>query len=283
MESLKHIKNRMKTIDTIIKATNAMKMVSTVKLSKIGKRHDSFKESADILLDMIDIAGREALFEQSLDPDFWLLRSSGKTLILVLSTDQGFCGSFNQSIIECYRQTIKAYPGAFVETFGKKCSNIPQYIADLKTNRSIENRFNINEFSKVLADLVFEYVVYHDVYNVIVISGEFKNVLVQKGKTTQIFPIKNEGKSVEDQYTEVEGNKGKFIEEAFSMYLFKLFNAMVKEHIVAELSARTMAMDNSVKNAKDMFAKLSVLYNRIRQAKITQELTDIVSSLECAQ
>ena len=295
MDNLKTIKNRIKTVDSIIKATNAMKMVSTVKLAKVNNSNKFSKESAGYLFTMLSKVAKEALFEQSLDANFWLKRTTGKTLVIILSTEQGFCGSFNQFISECSQKTIKQNTGAFVEIFGKKASHIPFNKAVLKNKYAITDRFDIKATSNMLSKLVLDYVINHGVFNVFVISGEFKNVLVQRAKSTQIFPIDSVVSSTdplvskadsreqeaEEQYTEIEGNKQKVIEEIFYMYLTKLFTALVTEHLLSELSARTMAMDNSVKNAKDMFEKLSTLYNRIRQAKITQELTEIVSSIEC--
>ena len=281
MENLKTIKNRIKTVGSIIKATNAMRMVATVKLAKVNNKNKFSKDCTSLLFDMLSKAAKEALFDQSLDSNFWLKRVTGKTLVLVLSTDQGFCGSFNQYILECSKKTISENKGAFVEIFGKKCSSIPFNKAPLHKKHSVKDRFNIKEMSAVLSGLVFDYIVNHDVYNVFVVSGEFKNVLVQKAKCSQIFPI--EENSSTDELTAVEGPKQDFIEQVFQMYLEHLFTSLITEHIICELSARTMAMDNSVKNARDMVANLSIVYNRIRQAKITQELTEIVSSIECAQ
>ena len=280
MENLKAIKDRIKTVNSIIKATNAMKMVSTVKLARVNNRNKCSKQCAEILFDMFSKAVREAIFER--ESDYWFSRKNGKTLLIVLSTDQGFCGSFKQFIQDKAEEIIDKHPGAYVEVFGKKGAILKQNKIENIAPREIESRYDIEAFASVLANLVSKYVKEHDVGEVLVVSGEFKNVLVQKAKCSKIYPILEEN-ITETQYTKVEGNRLEFIDSIFDMYLSKLFTGIVTEHLISELSARVMAMDNSVRNANDMFEKLSVLYNRVRQAKITQELTEIVSSIECVQ
>ena len=280
MENLKVIKNRIKTVDSIIKATNAMKMVSTVKLAEVNNVNKFAKECAEILFDMFSQAARESIFEQ--ENDYWFSKKDGKTLIIVLSTDQGFCGSFKQFIQDKADETIKNNPEAYIQVFGKKGANIKQNRIEDISQREIESRYDIDAFASMLSQLVSKYIHDYSVNKVLVISGEFKNVLVQRAKCSKIFPIPNED-ITKTRYTSIEGNRLDFIEAVFEKYLSKVFISIVTEHLVSELSARVMAMDNSVRNANDMFEKLNSLYNRVRQDKITQELTEIVSSIECVQ
>lgn len=283
MENLKAIKDRIHTVNSIIKATSAMKMVSTVKLAKINNTNKCSKECSDILFDMFSKAVQEIVFNQEFDEEPWFYRKNGETLIIVLSMDQGFCGSFSQGIIDKANEVIKNNPRAYIEVFGKKANNILPKTLDIEISRDMTSRYDINAFSSLLSRLVFGYIHDYNINQVYVISGEFKNVLVQKVRSWKIFPININKDITKEQYTSVEGSRLDFIDSVFQMYLSKLFKGIVTEHLVSELSARTMAMDNSVRNAKDMFEKLNVLYNRVRQARITQELTEIISSIECVQ
>lgn len=283
MENLKAIKDRIHTVNSIIKATSAMKMVSTVKLAKINNTNKCSKECSDILFDMFSKAVQEIVFNQEFDEEPWFYRKNGETLIIVLSMDQGFCGSFSQGIIDKANEVIKNNPKAYIEVFGKKANNILPKTLDIEISRDMTSRYDINAFSSLLSRLVFGYIHDYNINQVYVISGEFKNVLVQKVRSWKIFPININKDITKEQYTSVEGSRLDFIDSVFQMYLSKLFKGIVTEHLVSELSARTMAMDNSVRNAKDMFEKLNVLYNRVRQARITQELTEIISSIECVQ
>lgn len=283
MENLKAIKDRIRTVNSIIKATSAMKMVSTVKLTKINNANKYAKKCSDILFDMFSRAVQEVVFKQEFVEDSWFFRKNGETLIIVLSMDQGFCGSFSQGIIDKAEEVIKSNPGAYIEVFGKKANNITSKTLDLGISRDLTSRYDIDDFSSLLAKLTFKYIHDHNINEVYVISGEFKNVLIQKARSSKIFPVNMDKDITKEQYTSVEGSRLDFIDAVFQMYLTKLFKGIVTEHLISELSARVMAMDNSVRNANDMFEKLNVLYNRVRQARITQELTEIVSSIECVQ
>ncbi|MBQ2173869.1 MAG: F0F1 ATP synthase subunit gamma, partial [Alphaproteobacteria bacterium] len=173
------------------------------------------------------------------------------------------------------------------EVFGKKGDTLSynnRRIDEVRNSLDIKvnSHYDISDYVKLLSGLVSKYVKEYPVSEVYVVSGEFKNVLVQRAKCQKIFPAP-EKDITKTQYTKVEGDRLDFINAVFGMYLQKLFTGIVTEHLVAELSARVMAMDNSVRNAKNMFEKLSGLYNKVRQAKITQELTEIVSSIECVQ
>jgi len=283
MENLKAIKDRIRTVNSIIKATSAMKMVSTVKLTKVNNTNKCSKECSDILFDMFLKAVQEIVFNQEFEEEPWFYRKNGETLIIVLSMDQGFCGSFSQGIIDKANKVIKNNPNAYIEVFGKKANNILPKTLDIGISRDLVSRYDINAFSSLLSRLVFRYIHDYNINQVYVISGEFKNVLVQKARNLKIFPININKDITKEQYTSVERSRLDFIDSVLQMYLSKLFKGIVTEHLVSELSARTMAMDNSVRNANDMFEKLNVLYNRVRQARITQELTEIISSIECVQ
>jgi F-type H+-transporting ATPase subunit gamma len=296
MEDLKTIKNRIKTIHSILKATSAMKMVSTIKLMKVNDINKYSKECADALLYMFARGYAECMFNELLPAGSWANRASGKTLIIVLSTDQGFCGSFNNFILDTAESTISAYTDAYVEVFGKKGKVLQTNTLKLTESRDVPARDDVRKFADILSNLILEYVFDHDVNEVLVISGESRNAISQRAVVSRVFPIDIKGTlsflsdkyselgstiiSASDEYTEIEGDKLTFLEELFQKYVHKLMVSIVTRHLIAELSARVMAMDTSVKNANDMSDKLSVLYNRTRQDKITQELTEIVSSVE---
>ncbi|MDR0744550.1 MAG: F0F1 ATP synthase subunit gamma [Holosporales bacterium] len=274
MENLKIIKNRLKTVDTIIKATNAMKIVSTVKLSRLNNKNKFSNDCSNIILDMLKRVIRESIFIQDFENNIWFKRNSGKTLVIVLSTDQGFCGSFSQNIINLANNVIKDNPEPYIEVFGKKANA-------MKQSNIVEDKFDIKAFAKLIADLAYDYIINKGVYKLFVISSEFKNVLVQKPKCSQIFPIEIDNQT--NEYLKIECNIYHLLDDLLYEYLLKFFTGCITEHLFSELSARVMAMDHSVKNAKNMLDELRILYNRIRQAKITQELTEIVSSVECVQ
>jgi F-type H+-transporting ATPase subunit gamma len=224
----------------------------------------------------------EAIFENSIPKDSWINREKGNTLIIVLSTDQGFCGAFHQSIDELYEGVSSKHPKAYTETFGKRAVHIRQNRPSSISNHDVGAIFDITGFVDSLFNIVMEYVIHNNVFNVLVISGEMKNMFTQIARCTPILPIKKTN-VIDSEYIKMDDSRQNFIEGAIKMYISKLFTSLVTEHLVAEYSARIMSTDNAVRNANSMSDELNILYNNIRQSKITQELTEIVASIECVQ
>ncbi|MDR0630543.1 MAG: F0F1 ATP synthase subunit gamma [Holosporales bacterium] len=274
MENLKIIKNRIKTVNSIARATNAMKMVSTVKLTKTNSLNKALKECCDILFGMLSQAIGEARFENCLESDFWTERKDGKTLVIVLSTNQGFCGSFNQAIICEAQKIIGSCKEAYVKIFGKKGKVLGVQVDKTEFESNIEN------LAQDLAKIALEYIMNRNVTEVIVISSEKKNAISQIVKQTKILPIDVKN-VINTRYIEIEGSKKEFINSVFNTYILKLFKKLITEHRISELTARVMATDNVFRNANEISNGLSFLHNSIRQIKITQELTEIVAGMEC--
>lgn len=270
MENLRAIKERAKTIDSIIKATGAMKMVATVKLAKTNNKNKFSQESASYLLDMLRKAvysGLQSANDYAID-----MGKKGKSLLIALFPDQGFCGSFVQSLYYVTAANVRDFDKLIA--IGRKSPS--QFSAEFY---SWEKRMDISNSSKMLQDIVVSYWA-KGFRKISVVGGFFKNVLSQKGQIHSVLNLSDISIGGKEEYVKIEYPLEILINDIFNLYLDKIFNHIVAEHIVCELSARTMAMDNSVRNAKDMFKSLNSLYNRIRQTKITQELTEIISSID---
>jgi F-type H+-transporting ATPase subunit gamma len=261
-----------------------MKMVSTAKLAKINNSSKFSKKCCDTLREMISKAVNEATFRDLLDQNSWLNREVGKSLIIILSTDQGFCGAFHQSINEAAKKIVTEHNDAYIEIFGKKELHSVKKLVASSTGDGIGvgRMLNISAFSEAVANIVMNYVIHYDVVDVFVVGGRMKNMLSQNAVCTKILPIERRS-VIDSECISIDGSWQEFIDAAFSMYISRLFVSIVTEHLIAEYSARVMAMDSSVRNANGIRDELSVLYNNIRQAKITQELTEIVASVECIQ
>jgi F-type H+-transporting ATPase subunit gamma len=274
MENLKSVKDRMHIVDSLIKATNAMKMVSTVKMTKFGNICRCSKECAEKLFEMLSIVLGNIVFEEKLDDDHWLLPRShnGFALVLVLSASRGFCGSFNHSIIDGANKSISQNKRCKVKIFGKKAAVVaPKEVID------IEDWFNVQSFAMKIYWVIMDSLRNDRISKIIIISGRHRNSLVQRAEASSIFPFSFEKIP---RYVKVDGSEIEIAEQLFQLYMKKLLNTIVVEHISAELAARVMAMDNSVRNARDMYTNLNMIYNRSRQAKITQELAEIVNSMD---
>lgn len=284
MENIQSIKSRIKTINNIQKAANAIKVISSIKLSSINRIDvNSLQSSVEILRNTLSIVAAEALYFNELNESHWIKRKQGRKLLIVLSVDQGFCGAFKQSLIESAENFILNNRDCFIEIFGKKLSTISSNVVDDNSiDRNIKSRYSIEVFANKLKEIIFKYVVEHNVHEVYVVSGEYKSAMVQTTKCFRILPL-----TIKDfktfSTTEINTNRVQLLDYLLNRYLYTLCFDIIREHLLAELSVRVFAVDKTSRNADDMQKELTLLYNRTRQTKITQELTEIVSSSECVR
>ena len=284
MENIQSIKNRIRTINNIQKAADAIKVISSIKLANISQIDvDSLQASVKILKNTLSVVAAEALYFNELNESHWIRRTKGNKLLIVLSVDQGFCGSFKQSLIDSASGFISINKSCYVEVFGKKLSQINRNIAnDSSIDRNIKSRYSLDIFANKLKDIIFKYVTKYNVYEVYVVCGEYKSAVVQTTKCFKILPI-----TIKDfktfNTTEINTNRAQLMDYLLNRYLYTLCFDIIREHLLAELSVRVFAVDKTSKNADDMQKELTLLYNRTRQTKITQELTEIVSSSECVK
>ncbi len=282
MENIQNIRSRIGTVKNIHKAATAMKLISTIKLSKMkGLPTKNIKDKIDILAETLSIILGEAKYANEIDNSHWILRKKGKDLLIVLSTDQGFCGTFKQSILNEAEKFVSGHPQIYLEIFGKKTGNLVPKVAN-SIERAIISRYEIKEFAIVLQKMILSYITKYDVSNVYVISGEYINVMTQLPRCRKLFPLKVKDATTFNK-TEFNIPKMKLFDFVFGKYLYSLCYNIVYEHLLSELSIRVFSMDKTVRNADDITRDLTLLYNRTRQAKITQELTEIVASVDCIQ
>ena len=347
MENLQAIKSRLQAVQNIQKSANAMKLISSIKLAKL-KKHDinSTKTTVEILKRALTSVAAEALYYDKFSPDHWIVREKSDKLIVMLSTFQGFCGSFKNSIKNLYENIINNFDISISDTsvsntsvldtdsssisnntyheyfgqFNGTNHHFKDYISNLdytnSKNFNLKSPYDIEEFANKLKNLIHYYINNKNVSKVYIISGKYINVLKQKPILKQILPICRDILCRDTLYQDTsyqdashqdtshqDAEQTEFIIErpemyrptrsynsiidlfdfVFDKYLYSVCFGIVQEHLLSELSVRVMTMDKTCRNANDMCKDLKLLYNRTRQAKITQELTEIVSSIECIQ
>ena len=283
MENIQNIRSRINTVQNIHKAATAMKLISTIKLAKLSSSAiENIKETISILNNMLSIVAGEMIYLDEFKNDHWMLRKNGKELLIVLSTDQGFCGSFKQSILREAELFVAKHPDTYLEIFGKKTGNLIPNVIETGIDRTIKSRYEIKEFAQVLQQMIWSYISSHGVTDVYVISGEYVNVITQIPRCLNLFPITIKNATTFNKF-DFNILKLELFNYLFTKYLHSLCYKIVYEHLLSELSIRVFSMDKTVRNADNMNKDLRLLYNRTRQTKITQELTEIIASVECIQ
>jgi len=289
MPSLDDLKKRITSVKSTQKITKAMKMVAASKLRRAQENAEKGRPYSDKMNNIIlNLANSVSDKENS--PK--LLSGSGEDkvhLCIVMTSDRGLCGGFNTNIIKKaktyfqkildagktlkiitvgskgYDQLKRIYKENIIEKISFKESKYANYFDADKVGKIIIDKFEKKEFD-VCA----------------IFYNQFKNVITQIPQEQQIIPLKaseSEGSSSEDNY-EFEPEEDEILSNLLPKNIStQIFKAML-ENSASEQGSRMSAMDNATRNAGEMVDKLTIQYNRSRQAAITKELIEIISGAE---
>ena len=290
MASLDDLKKRITSVKSTQKITKAMKMVAAAKLRKAQENAEKgrpySKKMQNIILNLT-----RSISDPKNAPKLLSGTGNDKTyLCVVLTADRGLCGGFNTNICKLAKTSFKKilneqknlkiitvgskgfdqikreYSKYVVKKYSfKEKKQITFKEADTVGNEIIR-LFNQNEFDKC-----------------ILFFNNFKNVITQIPQAQQIIPVDNKSsESKEENFLpyEFEPDEDEILEDLLpkniSTQVFKAF----LENAASEQGSRMTAMDNATRNAGDLVDKLTINYNRSRQASITKELIEIISGAE---
>ena len=289
MPSLDDLKKRIKSVKSTQKITKAMKMVAAAKLKKAqesAERGRPYSEKMqNIILNLI-----RSVNDSENAPKLLIGTGKDKTyLCVVMTADRGLCGGFNSNICKLaknyFRKIINQGKELKIITVGSKGLDQlkREYGKFVVQKISFKDRKKITfkeaeEIGKLLLKL-FEK---GEFDKCVLFYNNFKNVITQIPQTQQIIPVErkeNEKKDQENSY-EFEPEEDEILEDLLpkniSTQVFKAF----LENAASEQGSRMTAMDNATRNAGDLVDKLTINYNRSRQASITKELIEIISGAE---
>ncbi len=287
MASLKELKGRINSVKSTQKITKAKQMVAAAKLRRAQAAAEAARPYAARLAEvMASLAGKV-----SGDSAPKLLAGTGsnqKHLLVVVNTDKGLCGGLNSNIVkEAKLQARKLIAEGKDVTFylvGKKGRapikrDFEKQVADGFDTSTVRTP-GYAEAEAITAELVemFEagkFDVAHLIY------PTFKSALAQDPTTVQLIPVPSpEGATGGDAVVEYEPGEEEILEALLPRYVkTRIFGALL-EREASEQGASMTAMDNATRNAGDLINKLTIQYNRSRQAAITTELIEIIAGAE---
>ena len=284
MASLKSIKKRIVSVKNTRQITKAMKMVSAAKLRRAQENVVAARPYAKKLGEVLQSLA------SNLEGDVHPLlekREAKKLLLIVLTSDRGLCGGFNTNLCKAGDRYIKekmdSYEQISVMTVGRKGYEF------LKSRYTVYKNF-ANVLAKpnyqtavMLAQEVIDGFVAGEYDQVELLYNSFRTVMTQDITFQQMLPVVPEETAAADE-TPVEfiyePSVGELLAEILPKNIeVQIFKAML-ETVAGEHGARMTAMDSASKNANEMIGKLTLQYNRARQAAITTELMEIISGSE---
>ncbi len=300
MANLKTIRKRITSVKATQKITRAMKMVAGARLNRAQQRITALRPYAvktqevlaGVAAAMID-KQTDLAYVASDTPDGLhplLQRRPEKTvLLIVLSGDRGLAGAFNanasKAALTTWRAKREAGAEVLIVTAGKKGRD---FLARRKAPiaRDFPKMYDGLDLAKArtLAEFVTAKFERGEVDSVYIVYNEFKSAITQQIVTEPLLPLpepaaRKDGVIEPTEYL-FEPNERGVLERLMPMYIeISIYRALLESH-ASELGARMTAMDAATRNAKDMIARLTLVYNRARQAAITKELMEIIGGAE---
>ena len=291
MPNLKELKNRIASVKSTKKITSAMKMVAASKLRRAQELAESSRVYADSLAFILSsLAGKTS--NSSDLPEILTGREDPKTVLLVInSSDRGLCGGFNSNLFRNAKNWIaqQQAQGKTVKimTVGKKAASFYRrseldVIAGFDDLTSNDRQLQVSEEVKNKIVELFES---KEIDEVSILFNKFISAISQEPTYQSIIPMAAEEASEEEAATsnavfEFEPDKNELLEYLVPRNFLTQIYRSILESSASEHAARMTSMDNATRNAGDMIDRLTLTYNRTRQAFITKELIEIISGAE---
>jgi F-type H+-transporting ATPase subunit gamma len=288
MPGLKEIKRRISSVKSTKQITKAMKMVAAAKFRKAQARITELKPYAEKMNQILSGLARTVEVGHPL----LSARPVKKVEILVLTGDRGLCGAFNSNVMKAgfnlIRDIQKDGKEVSVSAVGRKGSDLLRRRKFTLRGRwvGLSGRASYADAQGIAKDIIENYMneTFDEVY---LVYTEFKSQAVQKVLVSRLLPLAPLDGSVSQK--DGAEDKGEYIFEPSQQAIFdqllpknveiQIFRAILDAQ-ASEEAARMAAMENATKNADDMIKRLTLQYNKARQAAITKELMDIVGGVE---
>ena len=282
MASLQDIRRRIKSVKSIQQITNAMNMVATSRLRQAKEAAVANKPYAEKMAQVVsDVAANVTDFSHPLLEHY----PGGKRLILVMASDKGLAGAYSSNAIKEAVAQVADKGNTQIITVGRKAR-------DYFSNRSYDvfgEYIGISERpkfenAKEIAEDIIERFKSGEIEEVFMVYTRFVSAINCVPETVKLLPFGNlaaeEGeKKIRTEYI-YEPNAAEVLGYLLPQYLVTTIYAALLQASASELSSRMNAMSNATDNAQELIAKLDLHYNKVRQAGITREITEIVGGAE---
>lgn len=298
MANLKKIKNRINSIISTQKITRAMKMVASAKVKKFenkvkASRPFTFeleKMFYRLLHSVSEIETKETIFKEPLNnyPVLLTERKIKNVGLVIMTSNKGLSGAFNANIVRYTLKTVQEYKekGIGCELFiiGQKGYNALKRAVDeygfkiTQTYLTFSENPTSSQARLVASDMARSFV-NGDIDSMEIITTRFRNMMSYSVEKWDILPLDEiDYEYTNEEFTDMEIEPGlsSILSELVPLFISSIIFQAMLESIASELASRMTAMSAACNNAEEMIQKLTVEYNKARQAMITQELTEIV-------
>lgn len=286
MPNLKSIKRKIASIKNTRQITKAMKMVAAAKFKKSQAAMNTFRPYSETYNGVIKNISRNTVLYSH--PFFKNSGNSGNGSIgiIIISTDRGLCGSFNMNLFKLFFEELNAK--------GLDSGQIKLYIlgkkgAEFFKRHNYQVQFNANfsdsgseaDLSKTLAVKISDDFINGEMNELYIISNNYISTLHQRAVLEKILPFDSsfESKNSGGYLVEPVSYEDGIMDKIFKDYIQTKIYFRMLESFAGEQASRMNAMDNATRNAGEIINKLTIVYNKARQAAVTLEILDIINGV----
>lgn len=290
MASLKDLRDRIASVKATQKITKAMQMVAAAKLRKAQEAVESSRPYSSKMVQLIANISAD-LPAQDLPALLRMPDNPQRYLLVIATAERGLCGGFNSQIVRLARAKILELLAAGKEvkilTIGKKGADmLRREFASLMIEHISLREIKNLQYQQVdaIAKNILTRFEQQEFDVCLFVYSQFKSVIQQEPKILPLVPAgldeSAKSESSSNFSFEYEPSRAALLEDLVKHNVStQIFTALL-ENIAGEMGAKMTAMDNATRNAGDMIGRLSITYNRQRQARITTELIEIISGAE---
>ena len=290
MPSLDDLKKRISSVKSTQKITKAMKMVAAAKLRKAQENAEKGRPFSEKMNNIV-LNLKNSISDKDNASRFLVGTGKNETyLCVVITADRGLCGGFNTNICRkaknYFEKILKEGKTLKIFTVGTKGHD------QLKRNYGdkIIEKINFKNYKKITyveSEIIGKKIIKlfnENKFDVCVIFyNKFKNVITQIPQAQQIIPIEKDDNKIDkknEDFYEFEPEENEILNDLLPRNISTQIYKAFLENAASEQGSRMTAMDNATRNAGDLVDKLTITYNRSRQAAITKELIEIISGAE---
>ena len=281
MASGKEIRTQIKSVQNTQKITSAMEMVAA---SKMRKAQDRMVASRPYSQKMRQVIAHLAFAHTEYKHPYLLDRDVKRVGYIIISSDRGLCGGLNNNLFKATLEHMKEWNDKKIDvefcTIGSKALGFFKRLGNLRANAT-----HLGDAPQ-LTDLIGTVKSMLDAYNdgeidrLFIVSNEFVNTMTQEPRVDQLLPIAHSKEDAELTHHWdyiYEPSAKEVLDGLMIRYIESLVYQGVVENIACEMASRMIAMKAATDNAGDLIDDLQLVYNKARQAAITQEISEIVS------
>ena len=292
MANMREIRSRMKSIQDIMKITNAMYLISSSKLKKARKNlaaTEPYFEKLQTTIHEILLCSPETV-HTAFDERKNIKDEDKKRGYIVITADKGLAGAYNHNIIKLAEEQLKKGKNNFLFTVGQVGR---RYFTKKKVTVDVEFLYTAQNptlhRARVIAGTIIDLYRRKELDEVYIIYTDMVTPMKSEARMLQVLPLKKENfeyapvREGIENYAVFSPSPEKVMSKVVPNYIKGLIFGALVEAFSSEQNERMMAMDAATTSAKEMISELSLMYNRARQASITQEITEIASGAKCAK